>query len=61
MIGCMKAEGMETGERVDVNIHMITHGLAVDAFTQSSKNVFALSLKSFKQNAQSIPNNAQVV
>ena len=33
---------MERGEGVDVTIHMITHGLLIEAFTQSlySLNVF---------------------
>ena len=38
---------MERGEGVDVTIHMITHGLLIEAFTQSlcSWNVLALSNK----------------
>ena len=35
VIESVRAEGMERGERVDVNTHMITHGLFLEAFTQS--------------------------
>jgi len=45
MVGFVGAEGMERGEGVDVTTHMITHGLFIEAFTQSlySWNVLALS------------------
>ena len=43
----VKAEGIEQGEGVDVTTHMITHGLFIEAFTQSlcGWNVLALSSK----------------
>ena len=31
----VRAEGMEREERVDVTTHMITHGLVIEAFSQS--------------------------
>ena len=45
MVRFVGAEGMEQGEGVDVTTHMITHGLFIEAFTQSlySWNVLALS------------------
>ena len=45
MVRFVGAEGMERGEGVDVTTHMITHGLFIEAFTQSlySWNVLALS------------------
>ena len=33
VIGFVRAEGMEPGERVDVTILMITHEVVVEAFT----------------------------
>ena len=35
VIRFVRAEGTEQGERVDVTIHMITHGLVIEAFTLS--------------------------
>ena len=45
VIGFVRVEDMEPGERVVVTIHMITHGLFIEAFSQSlhSWNVLTLS------------------
>jgi len=54
-MGFVRAEDMERGERVDVTIHMTTHSLFIETFTQSlyNWNVLALTkctlLYSFKQ------------
>ena len=47
VIVIVRVEGMERVEWVDVTTHMITHGLFIEAFTQSlySWNVLALSNK----------------
>ena len=49
VIGFVTGEGMERGERVDVNTHMITHDLFLEAFTQPlySWNVLALKIHTF--------------